>query len=86
MIADTSFLIDLMKKKEEAVTKLEEIEKNKESQCTTTSSIFELATGIAKRYSIPIFSIVAPVKFNGRSGYSTYFLPCFPSSFDAILR
>ena len=47
MIADTSFIIDLMRKKPDALKKLSEIEKNKESQSTTSLTVFELAVGIA---------------------------------------
>ena len=46
MIADTSFLIDLMKKKPNALKKLEAIEKRKDSQITTTPTLFELVVGI----------------------------------------
>ena len=47
MIADTSFIIDLMRNKPSAVTKLTAIETDKESQKTTNLTVFELATGIA---------------------------------------
>jgi len=47
MIADTSFLIDLMRKNPQALAKLEEIEKNKESQYTVSPVVFELVIGMA---------------------------------------
>lgn len=47
MIADTSFIIDLMRKNAAAQDKLNEIEKNSESQYTTSPTVFELSTGIA---------------------------------------
>ena len=46
MIADTSFLIDLMRRKETALEKLKTIERNNESQYSTSPSVFELAVGI----------------------------------------
>lgn len=46
MIADTSFIIDLLRNKISAVDKLEEIEKKKDSQIVTTPTIFELVVGI----------------------------------------
>jgi hypothetical protein len=47
MIADTSFIIDLMRKKPVAIQKLNKIEEENESQKTTSSVVFELAVGIA---------------------------------------
>ena len=47
MIADTSFLIDIMKSNEEAIKKAEEIEKNGNTIAVTSISIFELFVGVA---------------------------------------
>lgn len=46
MIADTSFIIDLMRKRDSALEKLSKIEMKKENQRTTSLTVFELATGI----------------------------------------
>lgn len=47
MIFDTSFIIDLMNNKKEAIDKLKEITKNDDIGTATTLSIFELFTGLA---------------------------------------
>ena len=47
MIADTSFLIDIMKSDKEAIKKAEEIEKNGNTIAVTSISIFELFVGVA---------------------------------------
>ncbi|MBI2671825.1 PIN domain-containing protein [Candidatus Woesearchaeota archaeon] len=47
MIFDTSFIIDLMRNKKEAVDKLKEIKSKGDTQTTTALSIFELFTGLA---------------------------------------
>ena len=52
MITDTSFIIDLLRGKSTALKKLEEIEKNKDSQIITTPTVFELVVGITMS-SIP---------------------------------
>lgn len=46
MIADTSFIIDIMKSNKEAIEKAEEIEKSGSSIAVTSISIFELFVGI----------------------------------------
>ncbi len=46
MIADTSFLIDIMKSHKEAIKKAEEIEKNGNTIAVTSISIFELFVGV----------------------------------------
>ena len=46
MIADTSFLIDIMKSDKEAIKKAEEIEKNGNTIAVTSISIFELFVGV----------------------------------------
>lgn len=46
MIADTCFIIDLMRGKPKALEKMKEIEENREKQFITTPTIFELAVGI----------------------------------------
>jgi tRNA(fMet)-specific endonuclease VapC len=46
MIAETTFIIDLMKKSPKALKKLKEIEEKKERQLLTTPSVFELVVGI----------------------------------------
>ena len=46
MIADTTFIIDLMKKNPRALKKLKEIENKKERQIITTPTVFELVVGI----------------------------------------
>lgn len=46
MIADTTFIIDLMKKRPKALKKLKEIETKKERQLITTPTVFELVVGI----------------------------------------
>ena len=48
MIADTCFIIDLMRKKEPALKKLAELEKNNDSQYTTSPTVFELAVGVGQ--------------------------------------
>ena len=47
MIADTCFIIDLMRKQMNAIDKLVQIEKNNESQYLTSPTVFELAVGVA---------------------------------------
>ena len=47
MIADTSFLIDIMKSDNEAIKKAEETEKNGSTIAVTSISIFELFVGVA---------------------------------------
>ena len=46
MIADTSFIIDIMKSNKEAIKKAEEIEKSGRNIAVTSISIFELFLGI----------------------------------------
>jgi predicted nucleic acid-binding protein len=46
MIADTSFLIDIMKSDKEAIKKAEEIEKKGNTIAVTSISIFELFVGV----------------------------------------
>ena len=46
MIADTSFLIDIMKSNKEAIKKAEEIEKTGNTIAVTSISIFELFVGL----------------------------------------
>jgi tRNA(fMet)-specific endonuclease VapC len=46
VIADTSFIIDIMKSKKEAIEKAEEIEKSGGTIAVTSISIFELFVGI----------------------------------------
>ena len=46
MIADTSFLIDIMKSDKEAIKKAEEIEKKGNTIAFTSISIFELFVGV----------------------------------------
>jgi predicted nucleic acid-binding protein len=46
VIADTSFIIDIMKSNKEAIEKAEEIEKSGSSIAVTSISIFELFVGI----------------------------------------
>lgn len=46
MIADTSFIIDIMKSNKEAIEKAEEIEKSGSTIAVTSISIFELFVGI----------------------------------------
>ena len=46
MIADTSFLIDIMKSDKEAIKKAEEIEKKGDAISVTAISIFELFVGV----------------------------------------
>ena len=48
MILDTSFVIDLLRKKENALKKLGELIKNGESFKITTLTIFELFTGLIR--------------------------------------
>ena len=47
MIADTSFLIDIMKSNKEAIKKAEEIEKTGNTIAVTSISIFELFVGVS---------------------------------------
>lgn len=47
MIADTCFIIDLMRKQKNAIDKLVQIEKYNESQYLTSPTVFELAVGVA---------------------------------------
>ena len=47
MIADTSFLIDIMKSDKEAIKKAEEIEKKGSTIAVTSISIFELFVGVS---------------------------------------
>jgi predicted nucleic acid-binding protein len=47
MIADTSFLIDIMKYDKDAIRKAEEIEKKGNSIAVTSISIFELFIGVS---------------------------------------
>jgi tRNA(fMet)-specific endonuclease VapC len=46
VIADTSFIIDIMKSNKEAIEKAEEIEKSGSTIAVTSISIFELFVGI----------------------------------------
>ena len=46
MIADSSFLIDIMNSDKEAIKKAEEIEKNGNTIAVTSISIFELFVGV----------------------------------------
>ncbi|RJQ20576.1 type II toxin-antitoxin system VapC family toxin [Candidatus Woesearchaeota archaeon] len=48
MILDTSFLIDLMDGKQNAIAKAQELTKRNEAQIITTVSIFELSSGLAQ--------------------------------------
>ncbi len=48
MIFDTTFIIDIMKKDNNAVIKLQELIKKGEPQFITSLSIFELFSGIAR--------------------------------------
>ncbi len=48
MILDTSFIIDLLRKKENALKKLEELIRKNEPLIITTLSIFELFSGLIK--------------------------------------
>ncbi len=47
MIADTCFIIDLMRENESALKKLAQIEKNNRLQYITVPSVMELAVGVA---------------------------------------
>ena len=47
MIADTSFLIDIMRSDKDAIKKAEEIEKNGNTIAVSSISIFELFVGVA---------------------------------------
>lgn len=47
MIADTSFLIDIMKSNKEAIEKAEEIERTGNTIVVTSISIFELFVGVS---------------------------------------
>lgn len=47
MIADTSFIIDLMKNNQSALAKAIELEKSGEPQLVTSLTIFELFSGLA---------------------------------------
>ena len=47
MIADTSFLIDIMRSDKDAIKKTEEIEKNGNTIAVSSISIFELFVGVA---------------------------------------
>ena len=47
MIADTSFLIDIMKYDKDAIKKAEEIEKKGNTIAVTSISIFELFIGVS---------------------------------------
>ena len=48
MILDTSFIIDLLRKKENALKKLEELTKKNEPLIITNLTIFELSSGLVK--------------------------------------
>ncbi len=48
MIADTTFIIDLMNNDERAVAKLQELIKRSEPQSVTALTIFELFSGLAR--------------------------------------
>jgi len=48
MIADTSFLIDLLMKKEEAVKKAEKLEKENKGYSITTPTLYELWAGVSR--------------------------------------
>ncbi len=48
MILDTSFLIDLMEGLPEAVSKMQELQENRESLFISSPTIFELWTGVAQ--------------------------------------
>jgi len=51
MILDTSFLVDLLRGRPEAVKKIVEIEKRNEPVATTSVSVFEIWQGIPKKAS-----------------------------------
>ena len=46
MIADTSFIIDIMKSDKEAIKKAEDIQKNGNTIAVTSISVFELFVGV----------------------------------------
>src|SRR3989344_1225584 len=48
MIADTTFIIDLLHNEDKAVTKLDELDSNSEQLFITSISIFELFSGVAQ--------------------------------------
>lgn len=48
MIADTSFLIDLIRKQQDALSKAKEVESRNEVISITSVSIFELHSGLAR--------------------------------------
>ena len=47
IIADSSFIIDLMRKKEDALAKLKEISRDGIAQYITTPSVMEIAVGVS---------------------------------------
>ncbi|MEK6963364.1 MAG: type II toxin-antitoxin system VapC family toxin [Nanoarchaeota archaeon] len=48
MILDTSFIIDVMNKKAEAIKKIRELEENKKTYLVTSLTIFELFSGVGQ--------------------------------------
>jgi len=63
MIADTSFLIDLMRENQKALDKLSEIERGSRRQFLTSPSVFELAVGVSmsdlpEKEKIKIFGVI----------------------------
>ena len=51
MIADTSFIIDLLRKDEKAVEKAEELEKNNKAYSLGSPTVYQLWVGIARSNS-----------------------------------
>ena len=51
MIADTSFVIDLLRKDEKAVEKAEELEKNNKAYSLSSPTVYELWVGVARSHS-----------------------------------
>ena len=47
MIADSSFIIDLMRKRQSALKKLDEIRETRQLQYITSPTVMELAVGVA---------------------------------------
>jgi uncharacterized protein with PIN domain len=52
MIADTSFLIDIMKSDEEAINKAKDLEKKGVAIMITSISIFELSVGVTDTFEV----------------------------------
>jgi len=51
MIADTSFVIDLLRKDEKAVEKAEKLEKNNRAYSLSSPTVYELWVGVARSNS-----------------------------------